>query len=142
MDIFKYVTNLDSYMYHQGDMIATEELGDLEHQLFFVLKGKVEVQRILDEDEPLRTTYLQPGDFFGFALRAKDSRIHEEYKAIEVNTKIGFLNTKQIERVGKANPLFFFSLLKSSIEKLIEVENEIKAMADRISVKIQGGDNT
>ncbi|MCC5815755.1 MAG: Crp/Fnr family transcriptional regulator [Leptospira sp.] len=138
MDIFQFVTNLDSYMYHQGDMIAEEQLGDLEHQLFFVIKGKVEVQRILDDDQALRTSYLVPGDFFGFALNSRESRIREEYKAIEVNTKIAFLNSKQIERVGRANPLFFFSLLKHSIEELLALEKEIEKISDRIIEKRDG----
>jgi CRP-like cAMP-binding protein len=138
MDIFQFVTNLDSYMYHQGDKIAEDQLGDLEHQLFFVIKGKVEVQRILDDNQPLRTTYLVPGDFFGFALKLKESRIHEEYKAIEVNTKIAYLNSKQIERVGRANPLFFFSLLKHSIEGLLALEKEIQLISDRIIGKRDG----
>lgn len=138
MDIFQFVTNLDSYMFQQGDEIAQEQWGDLEHTLYFVLKGKVEVQRILDQDTPLRTTYLVPGDFFGFALRSSNSRIHEEYKAIEVNTKIGYLNIKQIERVGKTNPQFFFSLLKNGIEKLVNVEKEIREMSNRIAKKRDG----
>lgn len=141
MDIFQFVTNLDSYMYHQGDIIAEEQLGDLEHQLFFVIKGKVEVQRIFDEDQALRTYYLVPGDFFGFAVKSRESRIREEYKAIEVNTKIAFLNSKQIERVGKANPLFFFSLLKHSIEELVALEKEIQVMDERIRQKRDGVDS-
>jgi CRP-like cAMP-binding protein len=138
MNILEYVTNLDSSIYHQGDMIAGDEFGNLENRLYFVLKGKVEVQRILDSDHSLRTYFLLPGGFFGFAPLSREARIREQYLSLEVNTKIGFLESKQIERIGKASPQFFFALLKHSIEKLIEVEEEIKETTNRIQSKQAG----
>ncbi|WCL50331.1 hypothetical protein [Leptospira sp. GIMC2001] len=140
MDIFQFVTNLDSNMYHQGDLIAGDQIGDLENTLYFVLKGKVEVQRILEPDTPLRTYYLDSGDFFGFAKPPRDSRLREQYSAIDVNTKIGYLDHKKIIHIGKSNPLFFFSLLKHSIEKMLKVETEISNISQSIQRKSGGSE--
>ncbi|MCZ8240007.1 MAG: hypothetical protein O9310_16410 [Leptospiraceae bacterium] len=132
MNIYEFVTNLDSRIYHLNEIVADEYIGEIENKLYFILKGKVEVRRSMEGGIELKTEYLNMGDFFGFASSPSHIKIQSIYKSIDVNTKVGFLDHKEIIHIGKVNPLFFFTLLKSSIERLNKLEREITHLSESI----------
>lgn len=132
MNILDFVTNLDTRLYHQNDIIDSDHFDGLENTLYFVVKGRVEVTRTFETNILLKNYYLNEGDFYGFSKNPPNYKITAKYKSIEPNTKIGMLDTKTIIHIGKGNPLFFFSLLKSSIEKMLAVEKEITSISESI----------
>jgi hypothetical protein len=138
MKILDYVTNLDSHLYYQNEIIVNNHIGDIENTLYFIVKGKVEVTRIMEPNIPLKTLYLKEGDFFGFYKNPPNYKILAEYKSLEANTKIGKLDTKTIIHIGKSNPLFFFTLLKNSIEKMLVIEKEISSISESIILLREG----
>ncbi|NCN08322.1 MAG: cyclic nucleotide-binding domain-containing protein [Leptospira sp.] len=138
MNIYEFVTNLDSRIYHLNEVIADEYIGDIEDKLYFILKGRVEVKRTMEPDIELKTEFLNTGDIFGFAVSPSKLKVQSVYKSIDVNTKVGYLDNKAIIHIGKTNPLFFFSLLKSSIDKLLKIEKEISLLSENISSLQEG----
>ena len=124
LNIFEYVNNLAVDMHIEGDVIFNQ--GDESNgRMYFVAEGELAVIRVID-GEPHELSRIREGAFFGEMAIIKRSKRTAMVKVVSKKAKLGYLDEEIFMRIGKANPIFLYSLLKLVIQRIGTIEDSIE----------------
>ncbi len=131
LNIFEYVNNLAVDMHKEGDTIFAQ--GDESNgRMYFVAEGELAVIRTID-GEPHELNRLREGAFFGEMAIINRSKRTATVKVVSKKAKLGYLDEEIFMKIGKANPIFLYSLLKLVIQRIGAVEDSIEEITRELS---------
>lgn len=124
LNIFEYVNNLAVDMHIEGDVIFNQ--GDESNgRMYFVAEGELAVIRVID-GEAHELSRIREGAFFGEMAIINRSKRTAMVKVVSKKAKLGYLDEEIFMRIGKANPIFLYSLLKLVIQRIGNIEDSIE----------------
>ncbi len=128
LNIFEYVNNLAVDLHFEGDIIFKQ--GDASNgRMYFVAEGELAVIRTI-EGEPHELNRLTEGSFFGEMAILNHSSRTATIKVVSKKAKLGYLDEQIFMRIGKANPIFLYSLLKLVIQRIGTIEDTIEELLE------------
>ncbi|MCE9599026.1 MAG: cyclic nucleotide-binding domain-containing protein [Spirochaetia bacterium] len=136
LNIFEYVNNLAVDMHKDGDIIFAQN-DESNGRMYFVAEGELAVIREID-GEPHELNRIREGAFFGEMAIINRSRRTATVRVVSRKAKLGYLDEEIFMRIGKANPIFLYSLLKMVIQRIGAVEDQIEEVAREVAKLKQG----
>jgi CRP-like cAMP-binding protein len=126
LNIFEYVNNLAVEIHIEGDVIFRQ--GDPSNgRMYFIAEGELAIFREVD-GEFHEINRLRAGSFFGeMAIISKTER-SATVKVVSKKAKLGYLDEEVFLKIGRANPIFLYSLLKLVITRLKSIEDSIETI--------------
>ena len=126
LNIFEYVNNLAIEIHFENDVIFRQ--GDQSNgRMYFIAEGEVAIFREVD-GELHELNRLHAGSFFGeMAIISKSDR-SATVKVTSKKAKLGYLDEEIFLKIGRANPIFLYSLLKLVITRLKSIEDAIEGI--------------
>jgi CRP/FNR family transcriptional regulator, cyclic AMP receptor protein len=123
MNILEFVHNVHVRQFKSGDIIFSG--GDAcDGMMYFIFSGELSVlKKQGGSDVVIRKMY--PGEFFGeMALISSEPRA-ATIKVTSKDTKLGIIDEAIFFKLAKNSPEFLFALLKSTISRMVELDNSL-----------------
>ena len=123
MNINEFIQNVHSQMFRSGDVIFSQ--GDVcDGKMYFIFSGEIAVIKVRDNvEQEIRRSY--PGEFFGeMGIISSEPRA-ATIKVMSLDAKLGIVDEKIFYKLAKNSPEFLFALLKSTITRLVELDNAL-----------------
>jgi len=117
-------------MHNGGDVVFAQN-DDSNGRMYFVAEGELAVIREVD-GEPHELNRLREGSFFGEMAIINRSKRTATVKVVSKKAKLGYLDEEIFMRIGKANPIFLYSLLKLVIQRIGAVEDSIEEVSKEL----------
>lgn len=137
LNIFEYVNNLAVEMHIEGDVIFAQ--GDPSNgRMYFIAEGEVAIIRESD-GVTHELNRLYAGSFFGEMAIINNSARTATVKVTSKKAKLGWLDEEIFLRIGRANPIFLYSLLKLVITRLGDIEDAIETVFSERDRENSGG---
>lgn len=131
LNIFEYVNNLAVDMHKEGDVIFAQS-DESNGRMYFVAEGELAVIRTID-GEPHELNRIREGAFFGEMAIINRSKRTATVKVVSKKAKLGYLDEEIFMKIGKANPIFLYSLLKLVIRRIGSVEDSIEEITRELA---------
>jgi len=131
LNIFEYVNNLAVDMHKEGDVIFAQS-DESNGRMYFVAEGELAVIRTID-GEPHELNRIREGAFFGEMAIINRSKRTATVKVVSKKAKLGYLDEEIFMKIGKANPIFLYSLLKLVIQRIGSVEDSIEEITRELA---------
>ena len=131
LNIFEYVNNLAVDMHKEGDVIFAQS-DESNCRMYFVAEGELAVIRTID-GEPHELNRIREGAFFGEMAIINRSKRTATVKVVSKKAKLGYLDEEIFMKIGKANPIFLYSLLKLVIQRIGSVEDSIEEITRELA---------
>jgi len=126
LNIFEYVNNLAVEIRFEGDLVF-QQGEDSNGRMYFVAEGELAVIRMSD-GQSHELNRIGPGSFFGEMAIISHMKRTATVKVVSKKARLGYLDEQIFMRIGKANPLFLYSLLKLVIQRIGKVEDTIEEL--------------
>ncbi|MEK7287128.1 MAG: Crp/Fnr family transcriptional regulator [Elusimicrobiota bacterium] len=113
----------------KGSLIFRKKMAG--NHLFVVLRGRIKIFSELDQSTKKKTfAYLEQGDFFGeMSLLDKKGRSLSAHSLGE--TELMTISRNEFQRLLAAEPSFALKVLKTTIERLRQANEEIESLTFR-----------
>jgi CRP-like cAMP-binding protein len=118
-------------MHKEGDVIFAQS-DESNGRMYFVAEGELAVIRTID-GEPHELNRIREGAFFGEMAIINRSKRTATVKVVSKKAKLGYLDEEIFMKIGKANPIFLYSLLKLVIQRIGSVEDSIEEITRELA---------
>ncbi len=127
INILDFINNVSVKTFSFGETVFKEN-DSSNGMMYFVFTGDLEIRKTYDgELRVIRN--LGPGSFFGEIALINNVPRAATVQVISEKSKIGILDQNMFYRIGQMNPNFFSTLLSTSIQRLVSVEDEIARLS-------------
>ena len=125
MNISDFVHNVHSKQFKLGEVIFSQ--GEpCDGKMYFIFSGEISVIKIRN-NEKHEIRRISTGEFFGeMALISAEPRA-ATIQVASHEAKLGIIDEEIFYKLAKNSPEFLFVLLKATIKRLIELDNELNA---------------
>lgn len=127
-DIYDYINNISTKTYRKDEVIFSQ--GEYSNgKMYFLFEGELSATRNKNGKE-IELGTLEPGSFFGEMALIKPLPRAATIKAKTIIAKVGIIDKESFLKLSKTSPGFLFGLLKTVIERLYGVEQQLEKLVN------------